>query len=203
MPRKNGTIDQQRNRLKRDYKRGPRVEKVIRGDDALTDTERYINQELAAYLKAMDHSWNYIGDRLGISPNTVKSWFNNDDERSAELRAKVVEIHEDYVNGAIKFLKTTLLELIEMLMDIARTTDDGKLVLDIFKEFADRVGMVRVNKSEAAAVNINKNEEHRQVDITDTTGLVEQLGDAPPELQQAAAAKMEEMMALIKEGTSS
>ena len=97
-------------------------------------------------------------------------------------------------------MKTYFIELIEMLMGIARSTDDEKMVLDIFREFADRIGASKVNKSESAALNINKNEEHTHIDITDKTGLVERLRDAPPEVQQAAAEKMADLMALVSEG---
>jgi hypothetical protein len=193
-----GTLEQQRNKIKRNYKRGARSEKIVRGEGSLSETEKFIAQEVALHLKAADFSWTYIGESLGISPNTVKAWFNNDDERGEELRAKLVKVSEDFVAGGIKLMKTYFIELIEMLMTIARSTDDEKIVLDIFKEFGDRIGAVKVNKSESAA--LVKNEDHRTIEMTDKTGLVDALRDAPPEVQQAAARKMEELQALVSEG---
>jgi hypothetical protein len=193
-----GTLEEQRNRIKRKYKRGARIEKIVRGNDALTDTERTVAQETACYLKAMDFSWTYIGESLGISPNTVKAWFNGEDDRAAELRDKIEFIHHDFVDGGIKLMKTYFIELVEMLMTIARTTDDEKLVLEIFREFADRIGASKVNKSQSAA--LVRHEGHSTIDITDKTGLIEKLRDAPPEIQQRAAEKMADLMALVSEG---
>lgn len=195
-----GTLDEQRNKIKRRYKRGARTEKIVRGEASLSDTEKFIAQEVAVHLKAADFSWSYIGENLGIAPNTVKAWFNRDDERGEELRAQLVATRENFVSGGVKLMKTYFIELIEMLMGIARSTDDEKIVIDVFREFADRIGAVKVNKSEAAAVNINKNEEHTSIDITDKTGLVDKLRDAPPEIQQRAAEKMADLMALVSEG---
>lgn len=196
-----GTLEQQRNKIKRNYKRGPRAEKLVRSDNTLTDMERVVAQEIAVYLKAQDFSWTYIGESLGISPNTVKSWFSREgDERAEELRDKVLAVQQDFVNGAIKLMKTYIIELVEMLMSIAREAEDPKIVLDIFREFSDRIGLVKVNKSEAAAVTRNVNEEHHSIDITDKTGLVEKLRDAPPEIQQRAAVMMADLQSLVSEG---
>jgi DNA-binding CsgD family transcriptional regulator len=195
-----GTLEQQRRKIKRNYKRGSRTEKIVRGEASLSETEKYVAQEIALHLKAADFSWTYIGESLGISPNTVKSWFNSDDERGEELRAKLVQVSTDFVAGGIKLMKTYFIELVEMLAGIARETDDEKIVLEIFREFADRIGAVKVNKSESAALNLNRNEEHVEVDITDKTGLVGKLAKASPEVQQAAAEKMADLMALVSEG---
>jgi DNA-binding CsgD family transcriptional regulator len=173
-----GTLEQQRQKIKRNYKRGSRTEKIVRGEASLSETEKYVAQEIALHLKAADFSWTYIGESLGISPNTVKSWFNSDDERGEELRAKLVQVSTDFVAGGIKLMKTYFIELVEMLAGIARETDDEKIVLEIFREFADRIGAVKVNKSESAALNLNRNEEHVEIDITDKTGLVAKLAKA-------------------------
>src|SRR4051794_16037002 len=108
-----GTLEQQRNRIKRNYKRGPLAEKRIRTNEALTETERAVAQETAVYLKAMDFSWTYIGESLGISPNTVKAWFTGTEDRAMELREKIAEVRNDFVSGAIKLMKTYIIELVE------------------------------------------------------------------------------------------
>jgi hypothetical protein len=195
-----GTLEQQRQKIKRNYKRGARSEKIVRGEASLSETEKFVAQEVAVHLKAADFSWTYIGESLGISPNTIKSWFNSDDERGQELRAKLIHVNADFVAGGIKLMKTYFIELVEMLMDIARSTDDEKMVFDIFREFADRIGAVKVNKSESAALNYNRNEDHTEIEITDKTGLIGKLEKAPPEVQQAAAEKMADLMALVSEG---
>lgn len=187
------TLDEQRDDLKRRYKHGPRAKRVIVNFDSLDETEKAVKLEAACFLKAAGYPHSYIGEALGTTRGVVSNWFHE----IPEMRVRVSEIQADYIDGAVKLLRTYAIELIEMLVNIARTSDDDKVRINAITEALDRMGLAKVNKSESAASVTQKSE----VDITDKTGLVESLKDAPPEVQQQAAKHMEELLALSAEHT--
>lgn len=191
--RKNaGTLAEQRDEIKRKYKRGRRTDaKVVRADTDLDDFEREIKQTLCCYFKAQDFSYSYMAEALEVSPHTVKKWFADNEW----MREKVIEIRADLVGGAVKYMKTYVLEIIEGLMHIFRTTDSESIAKEIGFEMLDRLGISKVNKSESAVAKTLR-EEH---DITDKTGLLALAKNAPPHVQAAMAQRMEEILALGSE----
>ena len=195
MPRKTGaTLDEQRRDIKRRYrKHGTRAERRLVNVDSMTETERAVKKEAACFLKAADYSYTYIGNALGISKSAVRKWF---DEEPA-MRSRVVAIQKEYVDGAVMLLKTYAIELIEMLVEIARSDIDPKVRIQAITEALDRMGLSKVNKSESAVTKTDRHE----VDLTDKTGLVAAMQDAPPEVQQEMARKLEEVQALASEHT--
>lgn len=197
MPRKTaGTLEQQRNRIKRDYKRGPRKENILRGEAGLSAVDREVAQRMSVYLKAQNFSFNYIADAVGVHRNTVRKWFDNEE---LNLAAHVAEVQRDMADGAVKLLKTYAIELIEELMNLFRTTEDEALAAKLGLELLDRLGVTKVNKSESKTAATIR-EEH-EVSITDKTGLLSELRNAPPEVQARAADLMDEFMAMAAEHT--
>lgn len=187
-------MQSQRERIKRGYKRGAKQQKIIKGESRLTNIEKLVKQEVACHLKAGGFSYTYIAEALQVGPDVIKKWFSDE---KLDLDAKVVEIQDDYLGGAVKLLKTYAIELIEMLVEIARTTPEDKIAIQAITEALDRMGLAKVNKSESEVTNRNKAE----VEITDKTGFVEKMNDAPPEVQAAVARKLEEAFALATEHT--
>lgn len=192
--RKRGTLDEQRNDIKRAYKHGPRARKEIVNFDNLSEVEKATKLEAACFLKAASYSYTYIGEALGTTRGAVKGWFQ-DNPKMAE---RVAEIQADFLNGAIKLLRTYAVELVEMLVNIARTSDDDKIRIQAITEALDRMGLAKVNKSES----VSKITEGQEINIVDRTGLVDALKEAPPEVQQQAAQHMEALLALSAEHTS-
>lgn len=180
-----GTLEEQRAKIKKEYRRGGRSKKIV-SEDSLTAVELAVKKEAACFLKAGGFSHSYIGDALGFSKGVIKDWFEHD----AKMHERVAKIQLDHIDGAITLLRTYAVELVEMLVEIARTTSDEKIALQAITEGLDRMGLSKVNKSESAAVNTNKTE----VDITDGTGLLASLKDAPPAIQQKAAEQMQDLM---------
>lgn len=191
MARKERTLDSQRNRIKREYKRGRKVERVLVGEDALTEVEVVNKKMTACLLKATDFSYGYIAEAVGMSKETVRRWFANE----PAMAKNVEEIQQHFQDGAVKLLKTYAIEAVEMLMELARSTEDDKVALQAITEVLDRIGLSKVNKSESIAA-VTKNE---KVDITDSTGLLERLRNAPPEAQAKAAEHMESALAIMAE----
>jgi transcriptional regulator with XRE-family HTH domain len=191
MPRKRAaSLQEQRTEIRQRYRRGKKQERTVVGDDALTQVEREVKLEIACYLKAMDFGHKYIAAAIGVSTSTLNRWLS--DPRAAE---RIAEISADFVTGAIKYLKTYAIELIEMLVELARTTEDDQVALKAICEALDRIGISKVNKSESISAQTIREE----IDLTDKAGLVAALREAPPEVQAKAAEKLEEMIALVGE----
>lgn len=193
MPRaKKTSLEKQRDKVKRKYVSGPRSERVVRG--ALPPDIEAARRVQAAYLRAGDFSYAYIAEACGVSETTIRKWF--DDPEMDKLVAKVVE---DQVDGAQKLIKTYAIELIEMLVNIARQTEDDEIRRKTINDALDRIGLAKVNKSES--VVSSSNTENTRVEITDPTGLVDKLRTAPPEVQAAAATHMEALLSIAAEHT--
>lgn len=194
MPRKSASsLQDQRTTIKKRYKHGARARRDLVNFNSLTETEKAVKQEAACFLKAADYSHTYIAEALGTTRGVVKGWFVD----LPSMRERVAEIQADYIDGAVKLLRTYAIELIEMLVDIARSDVDPKVRIQAITEALDRMGLAKVNKSESAAVVTNRS----TLDIVDRTGLAEAMKAAPPEVQQEMAAKMDELMALAAEHT--
>ena len=193
MRKTQGTLAEQRNKMKRNYRRGPRAEGVRVTDlSTLTEVELAVMKAKACFLKASGYSHTYIAQALHTTRSTVGHWFEE-----PEMRAEVLAINQDIVGGSLKLLKTYAVELVEMLMEIARTSDD-KTALQAITEGLDRMGLTKVNKSEGRTVHETKTE----LEISDPHGLIDKLKDADPAAQQAAAEHMEALMAITAEHTS-
>jgi hypothetical protein len=191
MRKKAETLEQARNEIKREYKRGPRSEgRKVTNPDTWSEVERAVARESACFFKAAGFSHNYIGDALNLTRGQIGHWF---EEPAMQERYRAISA--DMKNGAIKLLKSYAIEIVESLMTIARTTDDEKLAASVLQDLADRIGLTKVSRTESATTATQKSE----VEITDPAGLVEKLKDAPPEVQQQAAQHMEGMMALMAE----
>lgn len=198
MARKPASALQARNEIKKKYKRGPRAQKVLRGEDSLSATEKYVKMEIACFLKAQDYSWNYISDSLGISKDVLRRWYSDPE---LGMQARVEEIMQDIVTGAVKLLKTYAIEIIEELMVIFRTTADETLASRIGFDLLDRLGIAKVNKSESVVAQTNTSQE--VLKISDPDGILEKLKDASPEAQAEAAAHLEAALALaLPEGVN-
>jgi predicted ArsR family transcriptional regulator len=195
MPRAKKTeLEKSRDKIVSRYKRGPRSSRVVRG--ALPPDIEAARRVQAAYLRAGDYSFKYIAEAVGMSETVVRKWF--DDPKMDELVAKIIV---DQVDGAQALLKSYAIELIEMLVNIARETDDDEIRRKTINDALDRIGLAKVNKSQS--VVHTENTDRSEVDITDKTGLVEKLRDAPPEVQAAAAEHMEALLSIAAEHTDS
>lgn len=196
MPRKNGkTLSDATAEIHRRYKRGSLVQRAVRGEASFSDQELAWRKETACLLSAANFSEAYIADALGTTRGVVNGWFKNDDR----MHPRVLQIKDEMTSGALKLLRSYLLEAVEMLMDLARSTDDEVLAARILQDFLDRGGISKVNKSES--VSAQEIRQTSEVDIVDKSGLIDSLREAAPEVQMKAAEKMEELLALAAEHT--
>lgn len=186
-----GTLEQQRAQIKRRYKHGAKSRREMVPFESLSDVEQAVKKTKACFFKAADYSYTYIADALGTTRGTVKGWFEND----PTMAQAVADIQLDFIEGAVKLLKTYAIELVEMLVEIARSDIDPKVRIQAITEALDRIGMAKVNKSESAVTKTQKTE----LDLVDKTGLMAAMKEASPEAQQQMAKHLDDAMALASE----
>ena len=196
MGRKTGrTLSDSREQISRRYKRGSLVNRAVKGDANMSEQELAWRKETACLLIAAGFSESYAAEALGTTKGVVNGWFKNDER----MHARVIQVKDEITTGALKLMRGYLLEAVEMLMSIARSTDDEALAVRVLQDFLDRGGISKVNKSESlSSAEIKKTTE---VELTDKSGLADALKDAPPEVQMRIAEQMDEILALASEHT--
>jgi hypothetical protein len=160
----------------------------------LNQSELEFAKAYAAVLKAVGWSWKYISDTLNIQTSLVKS-FADDDEWN-EMLAKV---SNDIVTAAADHLRRSSIDLMEMLIDLARSTLDPAIKLKAIEAGLDRVGLAKVNKSESKVTkDEHKSETHEHAF---SQQFLERLEGMPVETQQKLASLMAEADQLLEEGS--
>lgn len=155
----------------------------------LSHAELEFARAYSATLKATGWSWRYISDSLNIQGSLIKAWA--DDEEWQRMVAKVAS---DVVNGAIDHLNRATIDLVEMLLELARTTLDDAVKLRAIESALDRVGLSKVNKSESKVTNSSREE------VAFDEGFMARLAGMPIEFQTKAAQMMQELDAVLAEG---
>ena len=186
-----GTLAQQRDALR---SRGHRKVKAVVANDSLPDFERQLKQQMLCYLKAGGFSNAYCAEAFDVSRATIDRWLADEE---LNLRAQIAEISANYIAAGVTMMQSYLIEIVEGLMDVFRTTEDENVAVKIGFEMLDRLGVSKVNKSESAVAATLK--QQSEVDIVDKTGLLELVKKAPPNVQQAMAQRSEELLALAQE----
>lgn len=165
-----------------------RKQRKVTNEDELDVAQLTWKKHYAVFLKAADYSYGYISDALGVTRSIVKHWFED-----PEMRTAVEKVQNDTVEGAIDFLKRRSIELVELLLEIARTTEDPSVRLRAVVEGLDRIGMAKVNKSESRVLS-ESNEKHEF-----SPEFFERLEGLPLETQQKLAGMAEEMETIISQ----
>jgi hypothetical protein len=195
MPRKGaGTLAQQRSAFEQRYLRGRRGKQEITSPALMTEFDRLLKQERLCFLKASDFSHTYCADALGVSRSTITEWLADE---QLKLGERIAEISASMTQSAVAYIESCLVEIADALMEIFRTTTDEKLAKEIGFEMMDRMGLSKVNKSESIVSGTVK--QKKQVELTDSTGVVELARGAPPEVLQQMAQHMESLVALAQE----
>jgi hypothetical protein len=159
----------------------------------VTDESKMLPAELewaksyAAVLKAAGWSYRYISDTTMVQTGIVKAWFEE-----KEVQEKVAQVQADIIAGAVGLLKNYAVDLVEMLMELARTTADDSVRLKAIESGLDRVGVAKTSRSESI---VTKNE-RTEFDISAET--FEKMEALPLETQEQIARLAAEMEAVIE-----
>lgn len=168
--------------------RGKRKVRKIEREDDLDAAQLEWKKSYAVFLKAADFSYGYMSDILGVTRSIVKHWFED-----PQMRVRVTEIQSDITEGAIKHLKRAQLELIELLLQMARNESDAAVRLRAIESGLDRTGLSKVNKSESKLTKEEK-ETHEF-----SPEFFERLEGLPLETQHKLAEMATEMESMIRE----
>jgi len=187
------TFNEEKERVRRRVTRGRYAKTTIRDEKDLAVFEREVAMELACHYKAASLTYKQIAERLQLTENIVKKWFQ--DQAMQEKSAKLVQ---DMIGNTIRFGQTQAFDMLEIIAEVARTSDDDKTAVQAACEYLDRVGLTKINKSESKSAAVVR-EEH-EVTLTDKTGLLEALQEsAPPEVVSRAAELVDELFSLGSE----
>lgn len=159
--------------------------KCINLDD-LTNAEVEWAKMYSATLKATGHSWRYISDTVNIQTSLVKAWADD-----PEWQAMLEKVAGDIVSGAVDHLNRHMVDLVEMLLELARTATDEAVKLRAIESGLDRGGLSKVNKSESKVLSTSKTEHGLGEDF------FEKMQGLPLETQHRLAELSVEMETLV------
>lgn len=189
------TYEEEKERVVRRVTRGRYTRRTVRAEGDLAGFEKELKQELACHFKAASWTYKQIAERLEVTENVVKKWFQ--DPAMQERAAKLVD---DMIGSAIRFGQTEAFDMLEIIANVARTAEDDKTAIQAACEYLDRIGLTKVNKSESKSAAVVR-EEH-EVNLVDKDGILDALADgAPPEVIQRAATLVNELFSLTAEHT--
>lgn len=161
--------------------------KITKQDDIAPEELQWMHTR-AVLLKAADKSYNYIGDTIGVTTAIVRAWF---DDAELGLRGQVAELQSDWLQAARDLMEHYSLEAVEGLMEIARaSTTDAETARKCYIDVLDRVGLIKVSKSESVVDN-------RSTEKIDGADFFERIKGLPVETQQEIAALSQQMEVLI------
>ena len=145
-------------------------------------------KDRAVFLKAAGLSYRKISDVVRVTTSIVKHWFED-----PEMHTRVEQVRADTLEGAIEFLKSAQLELVQHLLEVARDPTRGSDQLKAILEGLGLVGIVKVNKSESKASTEATTQHEFSPEFFD------KLEGMPMETQEKLAALAGEMDELVEE----
>ena len=142
--------------------------------------ERHITN-MVIVLKLGSYTRTQISSICGISLKQTKGILDN-----PETQKQLERLREQLPNAAMELLHGFMIEAVQAIADVMRTSDDPKYVLLAAESILDRGGVPKASRQERH--NFNKDE-------TPVFGedFFERLRKASPEVQERAAAMVDEL----------
>jgi hypothetical protein len=172
-------VVKQRQGIRRKYKENTKKRKRFPGEIAF-------KQDMAIILALAGYSHKEIALSLGESRNTVGEWM-----RDPAVQEKFTTLAEELPAAAKSLLETYQIEAVHTLVDIMRTSEEDKIVLDAAREVLDRGGNPKTSRSES------KQEHHESFEINDED-IVSKIRQLSPEAQEHAAQMVEDLTAYLE-----
>lgn len=165
--------------VKRRYKQNMNVRRKLLPGEAEHVADMVIVLKLAGYTGSQ------IGSTIGISRGQVREILGQ-----PEVAEKLLLLRSALPQAALDLLQGYMIEAVQSVVNVLRTTPDDKLVLQAAAEILDRAGLPKASKQERHSVNEDR------TTITDD-GIVERLRKASPEVQEEAAQIIERLEVLL------
>lgn len=145
--------------------------------------------DMVLVLKLAGYNRTQISQTIGISRGQVAEFL--DDEAA---QAKLEKIRMALPAAALELLHGYMIEAVQTLMDIMRTSEDDATRLKAAESVLDRGGIPKASRKES--VNENNNNETTRVELG--TDFAELIRNASPEIQAQAADMIEGLETLLK-----
>lgn len=136
-------------------------------------------------LKLAGYTGSQIATVVGISRGQVREIL-----AEPSVAERLIKLREALPAAALELLQGYMIEAVQAIVDVLRTEQDSKYVLQAASEILDRAGLPKASKQERHSVNEEK------TTFTDD-GIVERLRQAPPEVQEEAAQIIERLEVLL------
>lgn len=174
-------VSRQRSRIRRKYKvNAKKNRKRFPG-------EIDYKQDMAIILSLAGYNHKEIALSLGEHRNLIGEWM-----KDPKVVDKFMALSEDLPDSARKLLETYSIEAVHTLVDIMRTSEDDKMILDAAKEILDRGGIPKTSRTES------KQEKRETFEISDDDFL-SKIRQLPPEKQEEAAQMVENLSEWLTE----
>jgi len=151
-------------------------------------------KNMVVILKVAGYSQTQMSKVIGISRGQVREILS-----LPEISEEVGALRAALPAAALELIQGYMIEAVQAVVDVLRTSEDDKIVLQAAGDILDRGGMPKASRQERHNVN-----EDRTV-FTDE-GIVDRLREAKPEVQEEAAQlieKLEELLAVHADTTES
>ena len=175
------SIDRYRTRIRRQYRKDVSRGRRVR----LGEQEHVVN--LVVIFTIAGYNPTQIAQTLGITRGKVK--FYLDQPETVELMDRILT---GLTAAARSLLESYSIEAVQTIADVMRSSDDDKMILQAASEILDRSGLPKASRTEK---KVHQTREELTT-ITDD-GIVDQLREASPELQEKAAVLVEQLEGLL------
>jgi hypothetical protein len=185
MPRQNRSpeersqvLEKANAKARKGYKRNPKKRNKV------TDNEKVVITDMLVSLKLVGYNATQCSAIVGLSRGQVKEITN-----APEFQARLLKLQEKLPEAAVTLGRAYLIEAVQAVAHVLRTTEDEALVLKAAAEMFDRFGIPKVSRSEVQADPI-KPDSGDEIPHT----VLEKLRTSSPEVQEQVAALQESFL---------
>jgi hypothetical protein len=143
-------------------------------------------EDMVVLLTVAGYTRTQTAKIVGISRDQVREMLE-----LSHVTEKLVGLRAALPAAALELLEGYMIEAVQVIVDVMRTTEDDKYALAAAGEILDRAGMPKASRQERH--NLNED----SVKITDGDGILEKLRSASPEVQEQAAQVIEQLEGLL------
>jgi hypothetical protein len=171
-------------RVRRRYKKGLRTRKrLMKFEEAHVLT-------MVVILQLGGYSRTQMAQVIGISRGQVREFLD-----APEAREMLVTLRQRLPQAALELLHGYMIEAVQAIVDVMRSSADDKYILQAAGEVLDRAGLPKSSRQERHNIN------DERMTVTDD-GLVDRLREASPEVQEEAAQIIERLEELLVKSAS-
>lgn len=187
MGRRQSTPDKRASEAKREVSRVRRKYKVNldKNKKFMPGEEEHV-ATMVIVLKLAGYTNTQIGRTIGISRGQVKEFLSK-----PEVAERLAELREALPAAALQLLQGYLIEAVQAVVDVMRKSEEDTTILKAAAEIFDRAGLPKASRQEKDISSTSTTK------ITDD-GLVDQLRESSPEVQEQAAQLIEQLENLLE-----